>query len=1168
MSKKLPWLVPLIVLLALAGCGRAEPSPVAPSPTMAAPTHTPEPTLAPPASAGVLFSQVLPGVHGVNNNLEFVELYNAGPAAVDLDGWSLWYRLDDGKEEQAVYRWRGRADLPAYGYYLLAREGQEVGALADAGFDVSLFEKRGGLALRDPDGETVDAVVWGEGPESYLAAAGANAGGTAPVPEEGASLVRSVDDDGWGLNPAPDPHNSGDTPQILPESGLALGLDLPPVVGPGEEFEYRFEVRNEGDVAVPDLLVRLPLPSEFEVLDLPQGAVEEDGWLEWNLPELAAGASQEAAVRLRAPWTYLSQLLRGAYVKAGAAAEGEGRAYAPLVTLAVEGGAIPIDAARELEGQRVTVEGVATMYSGGFFAGSTGTKFYLEDESGGVQVYCPGGKDEVTVHIGDRVQVSGEIEIYRTAVELVPGDYDQDVVILAGGGERPEPRDVSLEAAAEDGDLLGRLVRLEGTADRVEELTYSYEVDLVDAEGTRLLVYVDKDAGLTAEPLEVGRDYRMTGILELYNGEPELLPRYQSDMAEVFPPELRLEADVRSSVQPGRPITYTFTVYNHTAAPLDGVEISAVPPEEGVAAVAPLDGGEWEAGAIVWRVGRLAGEGGSAVARYIATVDEAATGQIVAGGALATAEGWPQAAEAGSLRTFVGWGVPVWAIQGDGDRSSYVGDTVATEGVVTGVFPGLEGFWIQSLPGDGDPLTSDGVFVLAGENEVAVQLGDQVRLTGRVRERSGQTLLYLMAPEDLEVAGSGLDLPEPVELDPPLDPDDSHLYYEALEGMLVSVSEPALAVGPTSQYGETPLVRQEWGIERLMRGDPAGMLIFVDDGSAETHVDAGTLPFAVQGGDTLSSVVGPLAYTYENYKIEPIVAPVVGPAERPLPSLVAAGPDEFAVATFNVENLFDTRDPHPSDPPKPSRDEYALDLVKTAGVIAAAGAPEIVALQEVENAGVLDDLAAQEALAAYKYESFLIEGGDSRGIDVGYLVRGDRATVEGVAARPGPNGLTSRHPLLITVTLHLESDDVRVYLLNNHFLSMSAGEVQTEPQRKAQAAWNVTLLEQILAADPEGYVVVLGDLNSFYRSPPLDLLRAAGLRHVYEFVEPLRPYSYVYQGVSETLDHLLVTAPLYGHLARVQVLHVNADYTLPVPGDDSPGQVSDHDPVVAVFAFD
>ena len=132
---------------------------------------------------------------------------------------------------------------------------------------------------------------------------------------------------------------------------------------------------------------------------------------------------------------------------------------------------------------------------------------------------------------------------------------------------------------------------------------------------------------------------------------------------------------------------------------------------------------------------------------------------------------------------------------------------------------------------------------------------------------------------------------------------------------------------------------------------------------------------------------------------------------------------------------------------------------------------------------------------------------------------------------------------------------------------MSGGERATEPQRTAQAAWNVTLVEQLLAERSDAYVVVLGDLNSFYRSLPIDTLREGGLRHVYELVEPDIPYTYVYQGESETLDHILVSPTLYDHLVRVEPLHINADYPLPLPDDVRPRHTSDHDPLVAVFAF-
>jgi predicted extracellular nuclease len=73
------------------------------------------------------------------------------------------------------------------------------------------------------------------------------------------------------------------------------------------------------------------------------------------------------------------------------------------------------------------------------------------------------------------------------------------------------------------------------------------------------------------------------------------------------------------------------------------------------------------------------------------------------------------------------------------------------------------------------------------------------------------------------------------------------------------------------------------------------------------------------------------------------------------------------------------------------------------------------------------------------------------------------------------------------------------------------------------------------------------------------------MNHVFEVIPEEERYSYIYQGLSQTLDHILVTPALFELLTRVEVLHVNADYALPMPDDASPLRTSDHDPVVAVF---
>lgn len=269
--------------------------------------------------------------------------------------------------------------------------------------------------------------------------------------------------------------------------------------------------------------------------------------------------------------------------------------------------------------------------------------------------------------------------------------------------------------------------------------------------------------------------------------------------------------------------------------------------------------------------------------------------------------------------------------------------------------------------------------------------------------------------------------------------------------------------------------------------------------------------------------------------------------------------------TWNVENLFDILDPHPSSPPRPRKANYELELTKVANTLLAAGAPTIVGLQEVENLGIMDDLAAHELLSPFDYQPVLLEGTDSRGIDVAYLVRGDRAQILDVQQFVAPEGLTSRPPLLIKVQVGLGDEKRILYILNNHFTSLAGGEAATEPRRAAQSAWNIESVNLLRAADPDAHFVVLGDLNSFYDSLPIDVLRESGLRHVFELLPGKERYTYIYQGVAQTLDHILVSPSLWAALEEVHVLHTNADFAMPDPEDDSPIHKSDHDPVIVII---
>ena len=182
-----------------------------------------------------------------------------------------------------------------------------------------------------------------------------------------------------------------------------------------------------------------------------------------------------------------------------------------------------------------------------------------------------------------------------------------------------------------------------------------------------------------------------------------------------------------------------------------------------------------------------------------------------------------------------------------------------------------------------------------------------------------------------------------------------------------------------------------------------------------------------------------------------------------------------------------------------------------------------------------------------------------------YLVRGDQATVGQIANFPMPDGSLSRPPLLLELTFHATGE--QLFLINNHFTSLSAGEEATEPLRTAQAAWVASVLDGVRAENPEAGFVVIGDLNSFYATPPIETLQAAGLRHAYEFfADPTAlPYTYIFEGSTQSLDHILLSDGLFARLAQVTTLPIDADYPLADPADSSPLRVSDHDPLLVIL---
>ena len=153
----------------------------------------------------------------------------------------------------------------------------------------------------------------------------------------------------------------------------------------------------------------------------------------------------------------------------------------------------------------------------------------------------------------------------------------------------------------------------------------------------------------------------------------------------------------------------------------------------------------------------------------------------------------------------------IYDIQGQGHISPFVGQSVATTGIVTGV--ASNGFYLQDPDGDNNDATSDGIFVFT-DSTPTVSIGDEVQVSGDIEEfrpsnRSNDlTLTQITNLTNIRVLSSNNPLPTavvigedrtlPTEI---IDDDDLTDFYESLEGMRVQINN-AVAVSATNSFGE------------------------------------------------------------------------------------------------------------------------------------------------------------------------------------------------------------------------------------------------------------------------------------------------------------------------------------------------------------------------------
>jgi predicted extracellular nuclease len=556
-------------------------------------------------------------------------------------------------------------------------------------------------------------------------------------------------------------------------------------------------------------------------------------------------------------------------------------------------------------------------------------------------------------------------------------------------------------------------------------------------------------------------------------------------------------------------------------------------------------------------------------------------------------------------------------IQSTMQFSPAAGQRVQTSGIVTAIrsVGSTRGYYLEDPVWDSDPATSEGVFVYTGGTTPSVQVGDAVTVTATVTE-----FVPSSAPLDLPeteltspattVVSSGNPLPAPIvigqggETPPGQSVPDGIAFDESLEGMLVELDD-LQAVGPTNGFGEL-WVLPNFGAGASPLSPRGGIVLTADDQNPEKFLvdddvfdaDGSSMPSVDVGARSAGQHVGVMDYQFDNYAIHLLDRPAFTPSTiaREV-TTVSQGPDRLTVATFNVENL------------SPADDQAKFDGLASV-LVDDLRSPDIVGLEEVQDNdgptddGVVDSTQTLDRLAdavvaaggpryAYAWVNPVDDedGGQPGGnIRVVFFYRTD---VPGLSLAPGTAGGptdanavvgsgddtsllynpgrvdpassawdASRKPLAGEFLFNGH----KVFVIANHFVSKLGddpmwGQHQppvnsSETQRHEQANEVASFVSSLLGADPGANVIVLGDLNDFQFSQTVSILESAGLHDLVKDLPVPEQYTYVFDGNSQAIDHILVGGGLTGVDRDYDAVHVNSEFV---------EQVSDHDPQASSF---
>lgn len=807
---------------------------------------------------------------------------------------------------------------------------------------------------------------------------------------------------------------------------------------------------------------------------------------------------------------------------------------------------------------------------------------HIQDSTGAIAIY----PSSINAQIGDEIIITGTLDDYNGLLQL------QNPTIAENIGQVTVPAPLYITGAELNEENESKLVTVENVT--LESVNGSSWKNYTATDGTQFTVRDE----LGTLDLSVGTTYEsITGIVQEFNGVFQIIPRNQADILE----DSSVVQAVTANPAPGLIPTGTEVTLSTLT---DGADIyftidGSDPTEEGQLYDEPVVvNDDMNIKAVAIKEGLTS----SQVTEFTYTVYNQEEGMQIH-----DIQGESHNSSLDGTQVQNIQGIVTYQYELGGNHYFHIqtpddlvdGNPNTSEGIV--VFTGNQKASIQvgnlvSVTGTVDEYHIDGYYDTKQDTDLSVtQINARNDRGGKIEVLENNVAL----PEPVVINASNLpseviDNDGFVEFDPQEDAID---FWESLEGMRVEVGT-VKAVAP-QEHGDLITVLED----RVTDTINGGVLLKEDNANADRiqfklYDNDAARDFEVATGDKFEGPIqGVVNYGFQNYKIyadyEDMKAKHVVGAAEPETTTIVKDDNKLTIASYNLENFSNNTSETSNDKAQKLARAFVTDMQS----------PDIIGVTEVQDNNGQDSgnaeasesyerlIQAIEDAGGPRYEYLNIDpivnedgGAPNANIRVGFLYNPDRVSLpEGIQAgnattavgyedgqlthNPGridPDNdafYDSRKPLAAQFNFQGEE----VIVIANHWNSKSGdtplfGSTQppvygSEEQRHKIANVVYSFIEDIKTKNPDANIVSVGDFNDFQFSETLKIQEGELMTNMINHVEESDRYTYLYQGNSQVLDHILVSNNLVDN-TEIDILHINADFT------DMAGRASDHDPVM------